>query len=206
MRWIGQHIWDLISRFRNTVYFEKLDTSSETNVLVVDGNGKVTKNTSFTGGGGSGGFLISDTGGGKVNMSTSNERFRSPFTGGENSTNMNYNVPASDYQLTGHIVPKDSTFKEFRLHTRGYDAGTYDGIVRVYRKNFTTNNAGTSTLLHTFTSVTFSGTTVLREQSKLDFSETFNAGDEIYFTIQANTGYNGKRFILIGATYWFETT
>ena len=28
MKWIGQHIWCWISRFRNTVYFEKIDTSA----------------------------------------------------------------------------------------------------------------------------------------------------------------------------------
>ena len=46
MKWIGQHIWSLISRFRSDVYLEDLSTSSETNVLVVDSNGKVSKNTS----------------------------------------------------------------------------------------------------------------------------------------------------------------
>ena len=45
IKWIGQHIWDLISRFRNKVYLEDLDTSSETNILVVDSDGLVTKNT-----------------------------------------------------------------------------------------------------------------------------------------------------------------
>ncbi len=49
MKWIGQHIWDFISRFRSTVYFENLETSSETNVLVVDGDGKVTKNSTAAG-------------------------------------------------------------------------------------------------------------------------------------------------------------
>ena len=49
MKWIGQHIWDFISRFRSTVYLEDLDTSSEQNVLVVDSDGKVTKNTSLGG-------------------------------------------------------------------------------------------------------------------------------------------------------------
>ena len=49
MKWIGQHIWDLISRFRSTVYFENLETSSETNVLVVDSDGKVTKNSAAAG-------------------------------------------------------------------------------------------------------------------------------------------------------------
>jgi len=46
MKWIGQHIWDFISRFRNDVYLESLSTSSETDVLVVDSSGKVTKNAS----------------------------------------------------------------------------------------------------------------------------------------------------------------
>ena len=45
MKWIGQHIWSLISRFRSDVYLENLGTSSETNILVVDSDGKITKNT-----------------------------------------------------------------------------------------------------------------------------------------------------------------
>jgi hypothetical protein len=44
IKWIGQHIFDLISRFRTTVYLENLETSTETNILVVDSDGKVTKN------------------------------------------------------------------------------------------------------------------------------------------------------------------
>ena len=44
MKWIGQHIFDLISRFRTTVYLENLETSTETNILVVDSDGKVSKN------------------------------------------------------------------------------------------------------------------------------------------------------------------
>jgi hypothetical protein len=46
MKWIGQHIWDFISRFRHDVYLESLSTTTETNVLVVDSDGKVSKNTS----------------------------------------------------------------------------------------------------------------------------------------------------------------
>ena len=49
MKWIGQHIWSFISRFRSDVYLESLSTSSETNALVVDSNGKITKNTSLGG-------------------------------------------------------------------------------------------------------------------------------------------------------------
>ena len=44
MKWIGQHIWDFISRFRSDVYLEDLDDSIEKCTLVVDGDGKVYKN------------------------------------------------------------------------------------------------------------------------------------------------------------------
>ena len=49
MKWVGQHIWSFISRFRDDVYLEDLSTSSETNALVVDSSGKITKNTSLGG-------------------------------------------------------------------------------------------------------------------------------------------------------------
>ena len=49
MKWIGQHIYDLVSRFRDDVYLEDLSTTTETNVLVVDSDGKVSKTTSITG-------------------------------------------------------------------------------------------------------------------------------------------------------------
>ena len=44
MKWIGQHIWDFVSRFRNDVYFEGLAETAETRGLVVDANGKVSIN------------------------------------------------------------------------------------------------------------------------------------------------------------------
>ena len=47
MKWIGQHIYDLVSRFRDDVYLEDLTTTRETNVLVIDSNGLVSKSTSL---------------------------------------------------------------------------------------------------------------------------------------------------------------
>ena len=44
MKWIGQHIWDLTSRFRSDIYFEGLAETAETRGLVVDANGKVSIN------------------------------------------------------------------------------------------------------------------------------------------------------------------
>ena len=49
MKWIGQHIYDLVSKFRNDVYLEGLPTTTETNVLVVDSDGKVSKSTTVAG-------------------------------------------------------------------------------------------------------------------------------------------------------------
>ena len=44
MKWIGEHIWDFVSRLRNKVYLEFLESSSELCTLVVDSDGYVTKN------------------------------------------------------------------------------------------------------------------------------------------------------------------
>ncbi len=51
MKWIGQHIWDFISRFRNKVYFENLEGGNSTTALVVDSEGRVFTNTLSAGGG-----------------------------------------------------------------------------------------------------------------------------------------------------------
>ena len=42
MKWIGQHIWDKISRFRNDVYMQ-LDETAQDHVVGVDANGKLYK-------------------------------------------------------------------------------------------------------------------------------------------------------------------
>ena len=47
MKWIGQHIYDFISKFRNDVYLEGLSTTTNTNVLVVDSDGKISKSTTL---------------------------------------------------------------------------------------------------------------------------------------------------------------
>ena len=209
-KWIGAHIHDLVTYIRGGLYVQNLSSSVSTSALVVDANGQVGINSSLGGGGGGGGgntesFVISDGGGGIITMKTANERKRSAFNG-EFSTNYSINVSANDYQKTGFIVPKDSELKEIIVHTRGYDSGTYTGTLRVYRKNFTSGAAGTSTNIQSFSAVTLSGTTVLREHKLTSLSDVFNAGDEIYLTHQADTGYDNKRFVLVGVTYWFDVT
>ena len=70
MKWIGQHIWDFISRFRNDVYLENLSTTTETNILVVDSSGKVSKNTTTVGGDITGVTITTDSGGGSAASDT----------------------------------------------------------------------------------------------------------------------------------------
>tara|TARA_R100001443_G_scaffold189_1_gene762 strand:- start:2772 stop:5066 length:2295 start_codon:yes stop_codon:yes gene_type:complete len=43
MKWLGQYVQSFTARFRHDVYLEALTTSTETDMLVVDSNGKVTK-------------------------------------------------------------------------------------------------------------------------------------------------------------------
>ena len=43
MKWIGQNIYDLTARFREDVYLEGISTSTETDMLVVNSSGKVSK-------------------------------------------------------------------------------------------------------------------------------------------------------------------
>ena len=63
MKWIGQHIWDFVSRFRGKVYLEDVtEDNSVTDVLVVDPNTKeLKKNTNFSGGTGTSTITVKAT-------------------------------------------------------------------------------------------------------------------------------------------------
>ena len=51
MKWLGQHIWDFISRFRSDVYLENIDsgTIASGGNLGLDSNNKVVKSASPSG-------------------------------------------------------------------------------------------------------------------------------------------------------------
>ena len=46
MKWVGQHIWDLVSRFRSDVYLEGVETGSTASggALGIDTSGKRCNN------------------------------------------------------------------------------------------------------------------------------------------------------------------
>tara|TARA_R100001129_G_scaffold97908_1_gene66717 strand:- start:3199 stop:4710 length:1512 start_codon:yes stop_codon:yes gene_type:complete len=49
LKWIGQHIWDFISRFRNDVYLENVTESAQDHVVGIDSDGKLYKQDVSTG-------------------------------------------------------------------------------------------------------------------------------------------------------------
>ena len=48
MGWLGQHIWDYISRFRNDVYLEELTESKKGHTIGIDTDGKLYKHDTVT--------------------------------------------------------------------------------------------------------------------------------------------------------------
>lgn len=43
MKWIGAHIWDWVTRFRNDVYIENISETTQNHVIGIDDDGKLTK-------------------------------------------------------------------------------------------------------------------------------------------------------------------
>ena len=70
MKWFGNHIWDFISRFRNDVYLEDVDTGTIASGgnLGLDSNNKVVKNTVS----GGGDFTLTADSGSNQSISTGN--------------------------------------------------------------------------------------------------------------------------------------
>ena len=70
MKWIGQHIWDQISRFRSDVYLESVSESAQDHVIGIDANGKLYKQD-VSAGDITGVTITTDSGGGSAASDTS---------------------------------------------------------------------------------------------------------------------------------------
>ena len=114
IKWIGQHIFDLISRFRSTVYLENLETSTETNILVVDSDGKVTKNPDA---GDDTIFVLEDGDGTEVSISDGKEiKFVEGGGIDINWTDTDNGTDADPYDLTFTV---NKTLSDFLADTSG---------------------------------------------------------------------------------------
>jgi hypothetical protein len=76
IKWIGQHIWDFVSRFRNDVYLENIadGTVASDKFLGLDSNNKIVKETITSGSGDIESISITtDSGGGAAGQVTSGD-------------------------------------------------------------------------------------------------------------------------------------
>ena len=118
MKWIGQHIWDRISRFRSDIYLEDISsgTIASGGNLGLDSNNKIVKQsdtgiTDLHGAGVAGGasYLLTDAGDGTI---TSNTYIRAQNDAGETDT--------STLQLISNQQPSDY----FKIETTTHGATT----------------------------------------------------------------------------------
>ena len=66
MKWIGQNIWDLKSRFRNEVYMEGLQASNSTTALVLDTSTGLIGTAALGSGSGGGGTTLPNLNSGNI--------------------------------------------------------------------------------------------------------------------------------------------
>jgi hypothetical protein len=186
MKWIGQHIWDFISRFRTTVYLENLETSSEENVLVVDSDGKVTKNTTL----GGSDLTITDASNNRIVTSSGGsallaETYATFVNTGNTSTFILYsNENVNDYISIGtttnggtriQTVDADAALAHLTLLADGDTiVQTTDGLAS---KNFKINNGSNTAFL-------FNGES--GNISKLTIYEQGGDSADDFFTIQVD--------------------
>tara|TARA_R100001460_G_scaffold14182_1_gene31892 strand:- start:2821 stop:4596 length:1776 start_codon:yes stop_codon:yes gene_type:complete len=122
MKWIGQHIWDFISRFRNDVYLEDLTESAQDHVVGIDTNGKLYKQDVSTG------DITSVTAG-------------DALTGGGTSGAVTINHEDTSSQAS--VDNSGSTFiQDVTLDTYGHVTGLTSVAVPTLNQN-TTGQAGT---------------------------------------------------------------
>ena len=94
MKWIGQHIWSFISRFRNDVYLESVAESAQDHVVGIDADGKLYKQDVSTG----------DMTGVDISVGTGLDISQSNTTGGDYTSTISLDltevgVSGSDNQL-----------------------------------------------------------------------------------------------------------
>ena len=95
MKWIGQHIWGFISRFRNDVYLENVSESAQDHVVGIDADGKLYKQD-VAAGDITGVRITTDSGGGGVaSVASGSADFSLLGTSGVGVTNSGTTITAT---------------------------------------------------------------------------------------------------------------
>ena len=174
MKWIGQHVWDFISRFRSDVYLEDISNAGadKDQFLVRDGNdGKVYYRT--------GAEVLSDIG-----ASSESTAYTVYFEhNGTNKTWMpiagtaadypNNGDPSLEYPTTYIVAPFDGVVGSVRFNSGSATTGT---IQIKFHKNADASETGSTYNIPSF------GLGKSNEVAPSDW--VFSKGDTLFFSMQ----------------------
>jgi len=200
IKWIGQHIWDFVSRFRNDVYLEDLaDPGSDTDkFLVVDTNSKVGYRT--------GTEVLSDIGGSSSSqytwnhnasyssISNSNTEYKYRGSTGSalsRSTTDPTSLDAANANGCFWIAPADGAITRIDIQGETNNNDTYQ--LRFYKAGASAN-ASTVTLTHMITTPTITTNTDKTFNAFFTISSggDFSARDRIWFFLQKQTNNHSQ--------------
>jgi len=193
MKWIGQHIWGLISRFRNDVYLEDVSTGTITSGgnLGLDSNNKIVKAKKIDQCFEFEGFSVGD--GTNYMIPEINSDTKAPFehqtsTGSDGLT---ATAVISLLRTSGHVMPYAGTLKLWKGWATSSDTGQTVNI-GLYKFTLVNNDAtAVSPVSLKDTSFTSVGNTKALAFSETSFSVSFAAGDILISAIK--NGTNSKR-------------
>ena len=191
MKWIGQHIWDFISRFRNDVYLEDISTGTIASGcnLGLDSNNKIVKaadlkhNACFE----LSGYAVAD--GTNYMMADIMSGNKAPFLHDETSIGANGTTadnPAAFLRTAGAVMPYAGTLKIWKGW--GASNGTPTVDIAIFKYTPTADDATNASLvLVKNTQITGAGNDNLKAFSETSFSVTVSAGDILITAIKGST-------------------
>ena len=190
MKFIGQHIFNLISRFRSDVYLEDISTgtiASGSN-LGLDSNNKIVKaadlntNAFFE----LAGYSVAD--GSNYFYSSIMSGNKAPFLHDVNigSDGLTADNPAAFLRANGTVMPYAGTFKIWKGWGASNGSATID--VAIFKYSPTADDATNASLvLVKNTQFTAAGNDNLKTFSETSFSVTVAAGDILITAIKGGT-------------------
>lgn len=192
MKWIGQHIWSFISRFRDDVYLEAVATGTIASGgnLGVDDTGKIVKNTV------SSGTVTWNKNASFISPSDNDTEYKYVSSSGSlnGSTTDPTSLPADHVRGCFWIAPGDGAITQFDI--QGESNGNDTLQFRFYKAGASAN-ASTITLTHMFTTPTITTHTDKTFNAKFVISSNgdFSSRDRIFWFMQKQTNNHNQTTI-----------